>query len=275
MSYFKILFNAIDVTDELKNFDSRKIPFGLTTTDKMLIGYYKTFTSFYMYLPTPSVQAGELVLKYYNGTEWKALDYEATYNDFTKSSFIYFVFPEDAKKYLADGEELYYLELSSNSDLDSATELGGLNVLFSCDEDIEKIRSNIVTDLNDGLPWILKHEAARDLILQTIRNKGNIKIVERENTTGLSGLTYSDIQPQDFLDVRQVKLASAYLAISMIYLDELSDENDDKYERRGYRYSRKSNELLNTFFLKLDSNDSGDDDEAVAQVSSGSVLTWV
>ena len=274
MSYFKILLNAVEVTDELKNFDSRVIDFGLTTNDKLLVGYYKTFTSFYMYLPEPSQAKGELVLKYYNGATWEPLKYEAGYNDFTKSSFIYFTFPSDAKKYLAGDEELYYLELSTLADIDTTTKLGGLNVLFSDDEDIEKIRTNIVSDLNDGLSWIKKHEAARDLIVQEIRNRGNVKIVEEQNTTGLSGLTYADIVPQDFLDVRQVKLASAYLAISMIYLDELSDENEDKYERRGYRYANKSKNLLDTFFLKLDSNNSGDDDEAFTQASSNTVLKW-
>ena len=61
----------------------------------------------------------------------------------------------------------------------------------------------------------------------------------------------------------------------MIYLDELSDEQDDKWFIAGRRHEQRGDEAVNLFMLKIDANDNGDEDECESNGSTTTMLSWV
>ena len=61
----------------------------------------------------------------------------------------------------------------------------------------------------------------------------------------------------------------------MIYLDELSDERDDKWFMQGTRYQKDFEELFNNFMLKLDVNDDGFEDDYEMDNDTTVGLKWV
>ena len=73
----------------------------------------------------------------------------------------------------------------------------------------------------------------------------------------------------------ELREASKFFALSMIYLDELSDEQDDKWERSGKRHLKRAEEAINLFMLKIDSNDNGLEDESESNGDTGINLSWV
>ena len=282
MNYYTIkVDDTIDITDIsllAKDFISNPVSLELADTDYLYVGYYKKFKQFYVELDPVNTESNELGMEYWNGTSWAALVAVDETLGFTKSGFIYFDRPTDWEEADVDGDTRFYIRLQPSVSHSVGTILQGLGVLFSNDLDLIGIRSNIVSKHNNGDSWIGKHEAARKLIIQKIRNGGKIKVNEKnqQNDPLLTGndIYYSDITEFDLHEPFELREASKFYALSLIYLDELSDEEDDKWQLAGKRHEARADEAVQLFMLKLDTNDDGEENENESEGSTDVSLTW-
>jgi hypothetical protein len=166
------------------------------------------------------------------------------------------------KKTTINSIELFWYRISV-SVTTSAVVFSGINLLLSDDIMLKEIEPNLVS--SDYYPlnttsFIGFHQAARNEIIQRLRNEG--KGVH-------NGVSFSDLTVFDLLDFTQLSEASKYLTASQIYFN-LSDAPEDKYAEKYKDYLKRYNEAYKTFYLSLDTNDDGlQDDEEKASFRSG------
>lgn len=275
-----IFKNAEDLSLKLKSFSTPSIPFEVLATDYLYIGYTKFFRTFYVGFDVLNSNPALMSYEYFDGAVWLPFEvFDETYN-FSKSGPVSFSPPTEWKPTTVNGKELYYIRIKSDVDFSAGTKLQGLNILFSNDSDLEGLRSDIVTKLNKGKSWAPKHEEARKQIIQRIRNAGHkVAKYEESNNTLFFGNTNTlyldDITEFDILSPTELKEPSKHLAIALIFLNELTDANDDKYERMGKHYMALYNEFMNLYMLKIDTNDNGVEDDSEVEGDTGVNLKWL
>ena len=270
-----------DISLSVKDFTTNFISLALGDTHYLYVGYYKPFKQFYIELKPFNTVAGDLVFEYWDGTAWVILEAIDESQNFFKSGFIYFNRPDDWAANTVSGEENFYIRLQPSASHDAGTILKGLGILLSNDLDLEGIKSNIVSKLNSGESWVGKHEAAKKYIIQKLRNLGNRKVISSQSNNPVfstaketSSILFSDLTEFDLLDPFELREASKFYALSYIYLDELSDEQDDKWERSGKRHLKRADEAVNLFMLKLDTDDDGEEDASESSGDTGINLSW-
>lgn len=276
---FTIFKNAEDLSLKLKSFATPSIAFELQNTDALYVGFEKYFRTLFVGLDVLNTNPATMSYEYYNGSAWVTLAcFDETFN-FSKSGFINFAPPADWSKTSVNSKELFYIRIKSDVDFSAGTKLQGLNILLSCDSDLEGIRSDIVTKFNKGKPWHAKHEEARKQIIQRIRNAGH-KLVNYDVTNSAlyfgntKSIYLDDVSEFDLLKPIELREASKYLTIASIYLNELTDANDDKYERMGKHYMALYNEAMSLFMLKLDVNNDGVENDNEDTGDTGTNLVW-
>lgn len=286
IDYFTVLNDNTTTIDDIsllaKDFTTNEVTLELESDHYLYVGYYKPFKQFFVELSPANTVTNTLNFEYYNGTSWVSLSAIDESQGFTKSGFIYFNRPEDWTENTVDSKERFYIRIQPSANHSSGTVLQGLGILFSNDLDLIGIKSNIVSKLNNGNSWIGKHEAARKYIIQRLRNLGHRKYVASDSnnplvveSTKAKAIYYSDLTEFDLLEPFELREASKFFALSMIYLDEKSDQEGDKYERNGKRHLKRAEEAMNVFMLKIDSNDDGEENEAESDGDTGINLTWV
>jgi len=241
-----------DYSREALDFDRDTFTITLdSSTSYLYVGFYKSINIAYMELGTANTNAGVLAGEYYNGTAWVALTglYDET-NSMTRSGFLQWdrnLLNESVVT--INSEEMYFYRFRP-SVTHSATVVNGLNLVFADDNDLK--RENY--EISDALPsgessFILAHVAARDEIIQYLRNSGHYK-------QSLSDGLNKDITIFDILDMGQIKLAATYLAMSKVMLSR-QDEVDDYYMQQSRHYRSMYSTAIKTFYLDLDQNDDG------------------
>jgi hypothetical protein len=280
--FYTVKHGTTDLSIQLKDFNSNFAGLPLEVGQYFYVGYYKPTKSFYIEVMTANSIPANLTFEYFDGSAWQVLEdvVDETQN-LSKSGFVYFEKPKTWAAQTIEGDENFYIRISTDVNLTPETSLRGLNILLANDLDLEEIRSTIVTKLNGGLSWVNKHESARKYIIQQLRNMGHrtINLGSIDNSSlffeSNENPKYSDLTAFDLLEPFELREAAKYKAISMIYLDELSDEPDDKFFRMGQRHSKTADESLNLFMLKIDVDDDGVESPIESEGDTGVNLTWV
>ena len=265
--------NAVfsDKSFEAKDYDGDS--FGLVliaAEDKLLVGLEKPFNAFYVEMKTANTNAGKFTAKYFdeNDLAFKTLTIQDESKMFTRSGFLLWDKPKSLtdnnlwKATTIDGKKKFWLELTPSVDFSGGTDVQGLNIVLSDDNDLIRERGNIVSQhaVDLGLTsWILKHVSSREELLQRLRNSGNRKI-KTENIDGEAITEIKDITVFDLHDFNQLRQASKLLTLAKIFIQELSDEKDDKFDSIGKKFQENSDAAFNLFFLSLDFNDDGVED---------------
>ena len=228
--------------------------------DYIYVGLYKPFGGIFAEFKTGNSGADTLTGEFYNGSSFAALsNLRDDTLGFSRSGFI--EFPRDQTdwaKTTVNGESLYWVRFKTSTDT-SAMEIQGLNIVFADDEDLKSEFRKVTKLLPSGdSTFIAYHQAARDEIVQSLRNKGNAKLKSGESQ--LSSLTKWDV-----LDRGEIKQAAKFLALAKITFDA-SDATEDKMYQRNLDYMRKYGEAFRLYFLSLDCDDDGikDDGEALS-----------
>jgi hypothetical protein len=267
-----------ELSVSLKDFTTSGVSFAPGNSDYIYIGRYKPFSQFFLELSTANTAANSLAFEYWNGTAWTALTKIDETVGGTKSGFIYFEKPTDWAETTVDTQEFFYVRFQPSVSWDAGTIAAGLSVLFSNDLDLTAIRSNIVSKLNNGNSWIAKHEAAKKQIIQKIRNRGNRKVkqnaYEKFTSTSAGSLLFSNINEFDFHQPFELREASKWYTLSLIYLGELSDEANDKWEVAGMRYQDMADEAMGVYMLQLDTDDDGELDQDENKSDTRVDLSW-
>ena len=129
----------------------------------------------------------------------------------------------------------------------------GINLVFSHDRDLLEENPDVLDFLKpEESSFIGRHQAARKFIVQEIRNQGRSK----RNRRGY----LRDVDEWDFLDPLQLRQASKYYVMHLIYFN-VSDETDDRYSQKSDQYLQKYRDAIDLAYLAIDQNDDGVEDE--------------
>lgn len=275
--FFTILYNSIEYSKKLKDFGTSAIVLGLQTSEFIYVGYRKPFNQFFVELNVLNTNANTITAEYYDGTNWVNLPTLIDESEgFTKSGFFFFDKPTDWAASTTDSIEKFYIRLKTDVSHIVTTEIQGLAILLSNDLDLKGVRSNIVSKFNLGNSWVLKHEQSRKDIIQMLRNQGHkiVKNINNDDPLVTDGIYFADITEFDLLQPQQLRQASLYKTISGIYLDELSDNEDDKWQRQGERYDTTFGKMFNLFSMQLDYDDDGLTDIEETDNNNQTALSW-
>lgn len=253
-----------DASLDLNTFSRDSVSMVLVAAeDYLYYGRYKPFPALYFEFSTANTNAGTLTVEYYNGSTWNAVSelLDET-KHFTRSGFIYFEQPDDWATVAVNGSTQYWLRFKPSVDLSAGTSLLGASIIYSDDRDLEAIYPGVLNyRASSESSYILRHQNARDEIVQELRNKGFRKV----DSTG----TYQQYEPWDLLNIFEVNRWSTYRVLENIF-SSLQSTEDGLYKQKADEYREKANEYENAFYITLDKDDDGVVD---ASESSGDIMT--
>ena len=216
-----------DITDSMVDYgrDTEAIVI-IAAEDKLYTGYRKPINAEYIEMATANTNVNTMTVKYYNGTAFAAVvGYYDRTKGLTRSGFVSWDRNQTTEAVTTiDGQEAYWYEHTFSADHSAGTILGGLNIVFSDDEDLKEEHFQILDYLDTAggeNSYILKHVAARNEIIQKLRNDGRFK-------HNISNGNLSDLDAFDLLNFEQVREASKYLVLSKLFFNR-SDAPDDAY----------------------------------------------
>lgn len=244
--------NAVFTDYSNKAIDYDRDTFTVTldsSTSYLYVGFYKPINVLYVELGTANTNAGEFTGEYYNGSAFTSLaGFFDESNSFARSGFVQWDRGQtDEAKTTVDGVELFWYRFRP-SVTHSATVINGLNLVFADDQDLKREFFEIGDFLPSGeTSHILTHVAARDQVIQALRNSGDYK-----TNSGTRG----DITIFDLLDISQVKLAATHLALQKIF-SSVIDDPDGLYKDKAAEYKTNYSAAIKTPFINIDRDDDG------------------
>jgi len=254
-----------DFSNEAVDYTRDEFDLVLTTDDKLYIGFSKPFNAAYLELNTANTNATTFTAEYNDGTNWVSL---ATFFDeskgATRSGFFRWDKPTDWAEATVDSKSRFFIRISTSANMLAGTKFQGLNLVFSDDQDLKKLFPEVLSTsvLPSGAPsHILAHLAARDDIIQELRNKGYI-INEGTLPGNKKVLTVWDL-----LDVEEIRRAAAYRALAQVYF-EISDNPDDIYWAKYNDYLSKYSRMNLVTKLSVDTDNDGIKDTSEASAES-------
>lgn len=259
-----------DITNKVFDFSRDKVALQLKDTSTLYVGFRKPFNFFYCSFVVLNTVANTLTVKYHD-IETDQLenvtDLDEETEGFTREGFIKFNRPEIKdttatawKQTTVNGKEMYWLVITTDTTHAVETEVNAFNILFANDQDLIQERSNIVSKHVTNQvtkSWVVKHQAARDEIVQLIRNQGKKKF---STNNILEPNRFMDITYFDFLRLDQIRQAAKWLCLSKIFMFELSDATDDKWMQLGESFNTNFDNAFDLFLLSLDADDDGEED---------------
>jgi hypothetical protein len=222
-----------------------------STQDYIYFGLYKAFSGLYIEVGVANAAAKTLAVQYYNGTTWASITGLIDESKgLSRSGFFQFTKPTDWAATTVNSISKYWIRMRPTADFDSTCTLKGMNIVYSDDQDLKDEVPEIMNwAASTETTYILRHQSARDDIVQSIRNKGQFK---QSNSTGLP----LQIEPFDLLDIEEVRQWSKYLALSKIF-ENLSKDKDDIYMARSKMYSDRARDAGKLYYASLDLDDDG------------------
>lgn len=229
----------------------------IAAEDEILLGLRKPFYSVYLELTTAALADMGLSFEFSNGTSFSSLGVNDNTRGLKRSGFM--IWEREIalwKSQIIDGKDLFWLKIKSNTD--ATLFFRGINLVFSNDSDLEAEQRQISRFVATGdSSFIAYHVAARNEIMQRLRNSGNA-------TQTFDGTLLNKIDQWDILDFEQLRQASKFLTLAKIMFD-VSDNVDDKYYQRWRDYTSEYQKAFKLFFLSLDFNDDGIQNESENQ----------
>lgn len=252
----KIFKGSDDLSLSLENYILDDATVELLTTDSIDVGYFKPINSLFIEL-TAQVIANKIEIEFWNGSSWSVVETIDKTNGLTRSGFISWERNLDTQtETTLHGKVLYWYRLKVLTNDIPALELKGINLVFSDDTDLKSAYPDVMEYLHDGqTSFISYHQSARDFIINYLRNKGK--------TVSKYGV-YKMLDQFDLHNYEEMKQASKYKAMAMIFFNE-SDAVDDKWYQKAKDFDRLYGEAISMDFLSIDANNDGKVDESENQ----------
>jgi hypothetical protein len=234
--------------------------------DYLYLGYSKPFSATYVKLTVANLNANDLVMEYWDGSTWTARDITDETLGFTRSGYLLWD-RTDMATTTVNGVDAFYIRLKASAD-QSATTVRAMNLVFADDNALKQEFFEI--DNSSLLPpgetdHIVHHVAARNTIIQTLRNLQYIKTDANSNKVNLT--------QWDLFDLFEIKQAAIMLTLSKIFF-LLSDNQDDNWWAKYREYQDKYEEAFKVARLSLDTNDDGVEDTIESQAAK-KVSRWL
>ncbi len=253
---------------ELQDYQRDEATFIIPVAGFLYVGLYKPFDALYFEGVTFNVNTSVMKGEFFNGTAFVSLDFFVdNSNGFSRSAFFNWNKSDNWAISDVNGDSLFWVRFSVNVATSSMT-TRALNILFSDDTQLLAENSTILERfLPEGqVTFASLHQRTRDTIVQAIRNRGQFTKKGNDETQTGRGLI-NDVTKWDFLKIDQVREAAINLVLSNIYL-QASDQPEDIWQVRHNHYKDKGNQHLQTFFLSLDRDDDGKEDESENRMTS-------
>lgn len=224
--------------------------------DALYLGLYKPFNQIYVEFETASVSEITPIVEISNGAGFNTIAFDDETKGFTRSGFITWERDQSAwASQLINSDTLYWLRIRTAQDFTATFK--GVNIVYADDNDLKAEIRNIDEMLASGdSSFISYHVAARDEIVQTLRNGGNVKRVDDGTLSG----NLLDVTKWDLLEAGEVRQAAKYLALAKIMFD-VSVNIDDKYYQRYRDYEGMYGAAFKLFRMSLDTDDDGKVDD--------------
>jgi hypothetical protein len=193
-------------------------------------------------------------VRYYNGSSYVAVTgFHDDTNGFEYDGFVTWSRNQtDETKTTVNSLERYWYRILVTNCTHNIV-IKGLNIVFSDDYDLKRELFEIDQFLpTDETSHILSHAAARDHIIQELKNDGRYKL---DFSTG----RFKEITSFDLLDIGQLRVASTYLTLSKIMM-AASDQVDDSYMQKSNMYMSLYRGVMEYIHLDFDTNNDGKDD---------------
>ena len=259
----KVYIAGTDYTQEMSSFTTDTVDAEISVGQTIDIGLYKDLSEVWVELLT-NTGARSFTVKAWNGSAFAAISVVNNTRNLTRSGSI--VFGRQAKLATLHGQSLYWyrIELVSASAAPLELAIDGIGVVFSDDADLKEEVPDVADLLPEGkTSFINFHQAARKDIVTAMRNSGKVKVLDgaRKNLTEF-----------DFLDIDEVSEASKFLVLSKIYAWR-SDAVDDKFFQKAEDFKSKYTDKMSLYFVSLDLNDDGiQDEDEVLDINSMPLL---
>lgn len=234
-----------DFSDDLCDLGTDNVTMTLLASNTLYLGFPKPIPSCFFYATTPSLTTRTLSVNCYTDAGWVAMPLLDDTKGLTRTGHIQWSLPETlTTANTVNGVLQCWIRLQVSLST-SAMIVRGISALFSDDRDLAREFSKI----NDagfrlGAPdHILIHEAARDEIVQMLRNRG-LRTVRNGY--------YKRLTFWDLLDIQEVRLAATYLALSKIFENVANASENDNWRVKSKMYYGKFEKAFELAFLAYD-----------------------
>lgn len=257
--------NSTETTRETTSISATTLAFNLSTTDYFYVGFHERFATRYFNLGTVNTVPSTVVLEYWNGSEWTAVeDLVDQTVGFTQSGFISWLNQSDWAKTTVepiDDEDvdvdLYWIRISVTVNLHASTTLQSVNNLFCDAVLLRTYYPELVSDTRYLPPsrtdFIEQFEAAKDLVVLRLKQKRGIK------------------DESQILDINEVAVAATHAA-AFIILNPIAKSDEEKAKRDEARdlFENELTEAMNSF----DADNSGTITEDEKEVETTFIARW-
>jgi len=263
--------HSSDAQDYLR--DNFELTFGIG--DKLYLGLYKPFNAAYLELNS-SAGSADLSFRYGSDGAFSSLFVSDQTKGFSRSGFLSWDRSRVTDNWVesdVNGESQFWVEIEFNSS--TTVDIQGLNLVFSSDY-LMDIKNPFVLDYlaKNDTSFIRYHVAARDEIVQTLRNGGYIKMPGAiQDLFFQPSVNRQNITKWDLLDIEEVREAATFKAIAMVFFNESRNVEDKAYNL--YRqYQGKYGESFKLYYLSLDKDDDGKEDSNEKLASNESTVVY-
>ena len=245
-----VVHNSVDLTLKMDNFASASKELDLVD-GQIYIGYFKPIKNIYIEMITREL-SDSILVEYFDGNDFVSITgIEDRTFGLTESGLISWQEIEIEEKTTISGVSQYWYKITTANP--AVVEINGINLVLSNDKDLRFV-PNLSAHLSDGATsFIAFHQEARNQIIQNLRNSG-------KKINGYEDIFLKQVDQFDLLDIEELKQASKYLALHLIF-DDLSKSNDDQYFTKAEKYLESYEASLNSRLLSIDTNNNGKKDE--------------
>lgn len=232
-----------------------------STEDYLYFGRFKPFNAVYVELTTANTNANDLTIEFSEESTFTAVSnlVDET-KGLTRSGFIRWDRALDMKAQTVNSESKFWIRIRPGADFSAGTEIKGMNIVFSDDQDLKAEYPEILSLISSNeTTYILRHQAARDDIIQNLRNRGHLKRLSATPQSQDDLITESrreNIEPWDLLDSEEINRWSVFKTLHKIFSNLQSGE-DDFYQQKAAEFKRKAKEAGDLYYISIDTNDDG------------------
>lgn len=201
-----------------------------------------------LYFDLTAAHDGTLAVQYWNGSSFVAVTgLEDRTDNLVKRGWIKWTKGSDAK----DGSYYKYRFVLSGVTTPVSGSLRFIGVIFAEDKDCKTDVPDIADYIPSGDTSLLRfHVSGKDDLVNFFRAKGK----------NVFDTDYRKLTEYDFHDPEELKQAGKYMALAKVFFWR-SDSVDDKWYSKAKDFEAKGYSAANVYFLSLDTDGDGVEDD--------------